>query len=1342
MVLEFFQFIGIVHFILCVWYMQLMQAQICPGSDSSSYCYHKDLDTLSDEYNYYRLTERLRSTVEVDTWYNITYNTLDNGCYDPSISIHYAPHDYNPYFDFLSIYSKYNNIETQLRDNCIEYYPYSWLTQCHELRPCLDSMSIIDDFIPPLSWFQINIHKGSGIDNYKCGESLNVNISIHCGKTPEPTAAPTTPSPTFMPTYISPNVLQWNELQNIKLPYPMFDHITAFYNDTIFILGGYVEANQIDENNLTLYADFTLATNENNAILSPSGNLEWKNVSLGLAKDGGSDITLRCSNQCWLQLEHLLFLEIDFCTFLVYDLSLLSFVKKYYFDRDDELRHLDHNCVGSSLATNQTHIFMFQVASPILIYDIYKESFSESSSSMPGTTSISFHPSALPSTDYTKIYVFGVDYDTDYEAIYVYDILNDTFVALSNEQLTTGLTYPRAVRSDDDNYMYVVSGQFDALWQVFYGMIFDASSGHSINCTIALNPEIIESGLFFHPNTQSIIAFGGRGENRRAKSDAFYYIQVDATIDFVFPSTLYLGNNIQITHSFINYDCYPHDEIYYFVLSSNAKHMDSNWTILIRNSTQCFICDESYGDCAECDVGFAPLITQYGLVDGHIQINLESNNSMLTSAMFVIDVLCGLSLNVSSQVFIPGDYIFFDLEWICPSSPSNNTMHSIQIINTDLAINDILRVSENGDCFICTTSNDCTVCDNGLLPAIPSTSTIINDTFVISVIPSDSDSSWLLTGDIVLQTLGCDSGKGLLSDTWIMDCTECPQNQFTFSSGFSECIHCDETNVGLSCEGSNEVIVEYNYFVYGYSLLHDEFISFYDVNNEDIIYSSICPPNFCCRSTTGCNFFAEYIIWISNEFSNQKDDGSLCAKGRNYTSLLCGECEDGLYELFGTTQCGACDDYDDMVWLLVPFVCCLLFVLFLVFIDAKPPSTTKSDVETMKMNHTLNVKKLLIDDDSKALQMMLLKVMMYYYQSLAQVLSSRGLVTYLSPLLSVFNLSFDISTSNNSESGYCIIPYLSSMNEIIVSSITIPIFLMLNISIISLIRCQCVTVAFLSVSLISIGAVLSLCFKLLTCITLSDHKIVHFYEGNVDCFSGYWITALLVICVVIIPFFATIFIKIYKQSSVVRQSGDNVYRKFVKSYTKQYWFWEYVILLRRVFIALFTAVQYVGIKQNSSYISLTLAIVLFVFTLMQTGYTPFIYSRVNRLETICLCCLFASFIAIHFISLQNDEFLSIFIGICILIPLLIFFYYIFKMVLCCGSYKKLNTKDVKVQKMLQRIPESNMNSAQKHTKIDQDDNDSGTSNDSLEAVVNDTSKRFISTTYTNDDIELEAVYKQ
>eukprot|EP01083_Nonionella_stella_P220460 788718_1 len=29
-------------------------------------------------------------------------------------------------------------------------------------------------------------------------------------------------------------------------------------------------------------AQLTLATNENNAILSPSGNLEWKNVSLGL----------------------------------------------------------------------------------------------------------------------------------------------------------------------------------------------------------------------------------------------------------------------------------------------------------------------------------------------------------------------------------------------------------------------------------------------------------------------------------------------------------------------------------------------------------------------------------------------------------------------------------------------------------------------------------------------------------------------------------------------------------------------------------------------------------------------------------------------------------------------------------------------------------------------------------------------------------------------------------------------------------------------------------------------------------------------------------------------------
>ena len=170
-------------------------------------------------------------------------------------------------------------------------------------------------------------------------------------------------------------------------------------------------------------------------------------------------------------------------------------------------------------------------------------------------------------------------------------------------------------------------------------------------------------------------------------------------------------------------------------------------------------------------------------------------------------------------------------------------------------------------------------------------------TFVGNII---SNSSSLQVADIEFEMSECPAGYGADRDSSSSICTECELNSFTLDSSISSCVECSSvvkdysSQEALQCLRTDYIDVTWGFWLY---------IERQSTNNTDndeldytVIYSD-CPAGFCCRNTAGC----DYLRGIENY---NDPNNRLCAKNRDPTVALCGECLDDFYELYGTSQFG------------------------------------------------------------------------------------------------------------------------------------------------------------------------------------------------------------------------------------------------------------------------------------------------------------------------------------------------------------------------------------------------------------------------------------------------------
>eukprot|EP01083_Nonionella_stella_P067680 179177_1 len=553
-------------------------------------------------------------------------------------------------------------------------------------------------------------------------------------------------------------------------------------------------------------------------------------------------------------------------------------------------------------------------------------------------------------------------------------------------------------------------------------------------------------------------------------------------------------------------------------------------------------------------------------------------------------------------------------------------------------------------------NGECDVCDQGIYIQNINTQHIGN----VSIISTEMHTQELEARDIAFTVAKCPSGFGKtnVAVQGYEQCGLCPSLYFSLLPTSNECFSCRNVDAhgseaGFNCQGGNTVTIDYNVW---FSIVQNtELVSplHHQITQNDAIYTSQCPPQQCCQSLGGCSLL------------NQREQ--LCAMNRNISVPLCGLCKEGTYELFGTTACGNCSNTSNLIYLIPISIATLLFVIILLR-DAKP----SSDWDITERNY----KKLVQNDEMRCLSIMISKIFMYYYQSLSQILYSKGIESAFSPVLTIFDLSFNFNNSTGNNSGFCIFPLIANpLMKIILNSVFVLFGLFHFIWIPFAIKCcekrkthgkdsaSFISVAALQLFIISCGTLLNVAFKLMSCITFPSKQMMHFYNPRQQCLGMYWILGLFLFLCVVVSFMWMAY-KIYKQTSEQRHSRNNMFRKMIKAYHPRAWWWEFALFARRITIALCTSIRNV----NAGDIDAILLGSLLIYSFWHVRVMPFKYTRLNRLEAVCLMVLILIFAVFSDdFTTKYTSFIDYVMAVAILLPLILVAFYIVKIILFVAS---------------------------------------------------------------------------
>eukprot|EP01084_Bolivina_argentea_P192447 330363_1 len=151
-------------------------------------------------------------------------------------------------------------------------------------------------------------------------------------------------------------------------------------------------------------------------------------------------------------------------------------------------------------------------------------------------------------------------------------------------------------------------------------------------------------------------------------------------------------------------------------------------------------------------------------------------------------------------------------------------------------------------------------------------------------------------------------------------------------------------------------------------------------------------------------------------------------------------------------------------------------------------------------------------------------------------------------------------------------------------------------------------------TLLCVGKILSILFKLMSCQTIGDHQYVHLYFAYNRCYDLIWWLSFIALFL-IIAFFMSLFVFLYKMDDMKRQSEkDNILVSLSRSYKPQYYWWEMLIFLRRLLIAFLS----ISFGQSNIYSHYTLICILLAFLMLQMKFKPFNMNEANELESYLL----------------------------------------------------------------------------------------------------------------------------
>eukprot|EP01084_Bolivina_argentea_P183754 317041_1 len=499
----------------------------------------------------------------------------------------------------------------------------------------------------------------------------------------------------------------------------------------------------------------------------------------------------------------------------------------------------------------------------------------------------------------------------------------------------------------------------------------------------------------------------------------------------------------------------------------------------------------------------------------------------------------------------------------------------------------------------------CNLCDSGIIIFGLGLHNILTNNSLSLKISIINDNLVLVNNRIHLQITSCPVGFGPDSNHY--HCHVCPDATYNLSPNNTEqCKSCNQDkNKGIVCYGG-QVLLENDYWVGIF---------------DDVMVTQICPSLYCC-SNTFCNYYYNKSI--------------LCAENRHLSIPLCGACIDGFTEAINSPKCMICNEYY-YVWLWKPITLAVVYTLYLILCHKNTNTTThsksnKTDIENphRRCHSCINQCQIWFSNKYFVLlcQTLILRVLLYYEQALGSILWPSSNTPYMAGLYtvaSVFNLETNIP--NIDAAPKCFMQGLTSKHKILLALLPWGIIFALLILIFIFETCRRIIIpkqckilntnfnkAFLQWLIISVGQLLSISFKLLNCQKVGT-KYVHWYFGTEECFATWTMYVSIVFIIAVFIVFTAMWIAMCRKSKDEREDPNYYLNGMCKYYKEKYYYWEFVLLIRRTVISSF-AILYTFEWFSSALISL-----LLICLVLHHKHQPFRTNESNIAESIALCGL-------------------------------------------------------------------------------------------------------------------------
>eukprot|EP01083_Nonionella_stella_P012130 34436_1 len=438
---------------------------------------------------------------------------------------------------------------------------------------------------------------------------------------------------------------------------------------------------------------------------------------------------------------------------------------------------------------------------------------------------------------------------------------------------------------------------------------------------------------------------------------------------------------------------------------------------------------------------------------------------------------------------------------------------------------------------------------------------------------------------------------------------------------------------------------------------------------SDIITSS-CPNEYCCQDVQGCLYF------------DDDDDAYLCAPSRNHSVPLCGACDTGYAHVFNSADCQLCDT-DHWEYLLFPLLIAFLVTLIMILMENTNDKGTSGTENTRHRQPDL-VRR----DEGEAIVILIFRICVVFYQCINYILWQLGYTFWGTIVVQILSLDsyvwFWIFSYPDHASGVCFTKDLNAM-QYYEWYLYFPGCLLFALAMYILCkntccasccasstsRCRFSDYTICNVALIVFFPVLIVFVIMLSCAHLDDDKYgtVHFYAGDTQCYGPQFISAFIVLSALLL-WFCWCWLYLHRLGNADRRRTQYMLKGMIRPYRPGLWWWEFVLLTRRILIAAFITFQYF----DKMAMHITLLIVLFLFALLELKCDPFKHRRALYMDLICLLgvmlCLVIMIANIEVESNQMHAAMSatmISMSIVILVPLVVLLWYLTDSIWACHA---------------------------------------------------------------------------